>query len=222
MNDIDLARQLVAYVDATTTPTVHPENTTDAEIIMLDTRDTDDLDDSTSSTTSLARRWLAVAAGLLAIALIGGLVAITQSGDDAATNNTVEFELVGGEDVNDLSAMMGWGFADEPLADINSPGPTIDVMLGDEVTVTFTNRHGWSQDPDDPFFESVDQSFRVVTPGQVGDVKFGADTGLVAPGESATITFTADEVGEFRYLSTGLISDGMFGRFVVTDTDGDS
>lgn len=162
-----------------------------------------------------------MAAALLVVALVGGLIAITRSGSDTAVTDggatAVEFGLVGGEDVRDLSGLMGFGFADEPLAEISSPGPTLEVVVGDEVTITFTNEHGWSQDPDSEFFESVAQSFRVVTPGQVGDVKFGADTGLVEPGETMSITFTPDEVGEFRYVSTGLISDGMFGRFIVVD-----
>lgn len=221
MTDIDVARQLVAYVDATTNPTVHPEATTHAEIIMLDTRTDRHQGREESPRRWRTLRWPAVAAAVLITALIGSLFAIVQSGDDTATTDTAEFGLVGGEAAGDLSGLMGWGFADEPLTEISSPGPTLEVEVGEEVTVTFTNEHGWSQDPGDQFFESVDQSFRVITPGQIGDVKFGADTGLVAPGETVSISFTPDEVGEFRYVSTGFISNGMFGRFIVVESGND-
>ncbi|MBT8241761.1 MAG: cupredoxin domain-containing protein, partial [Acidimicrobiia bacterium] len=94
----------------------------------------------------------------------------------------------------------------------------IEVRLGDEVTINFTNRHGWSQDPDDEFYTSFDQSFRIYeTGGSVGDVLWGADTGLVAPGETASVTFTPDRVGEYRYTSVGLVRSGMWGAFVVLD-----
>ena len=206
MNDIDIARQLVAYVDATTDPTVHPENTTDAEIIMLDTR-TDRNPDREETARRRTWRWPAVAAALLAVALIGSLVVIARSGDDTATTDAVEFGLVGGEAASDLSGLMGWGFADEPLTEISSPGPTLEVEVGEEVTVTFTNEHGWSQDPEDAFFESVDQSFRVVTPGQIGDVKFGA--------EGVVLKSTA---GDHRWA----VSPAEYERFEELSLDGTS
>ena len=178
-----------------------------------------DLHDDTETGRRIAGGWRGwrIAAVAFAIVLVAGLagaiISFTEPSTPAASTS---FSLVGGEDVNDFDGNFGFAFEAEPLAAINSPGPTLEVEVGTEVTVTFTNRSGWSDtSPQD----ARPQSFRVVPTIPSSETLFGADTGLVEVDASATITFVADQVGEFRYVSDGLgmAAQGMFGRFVVTE-----
>ena len=79
MPDIDLARQLVDYVDTTTEPVARPDHyRNDAEVIMLAPERTD-----SSVSKPSTRRWLIVAAAAGVLALIAGLVvAGTRSDED--------------------------------------------------------------------------------------------------------------------------------------------
>ena len=166
-----------------------------------------------------SRRRIAIVA-LVAVLIAVVAAAIISLGGTSSAPATASFSLIGGEDVNDLDGFFGWTFEGEPLASINSPGPTLEVEVGTEVTVTFTNRSGWSDtSPQD----AIPQSFRVVPSIPSADTLFGADTGMVDVDDTATITFIADEVGEFRYVSDGLgmASNGMFGRFVVVEAPTD-
>ncbi len=182
---------------------------------MLDTNRTD------RSTSAGPGRWLAAAAALVLV--VGAAVVAIQrvgDGDDAAGPALPSrlVELVGGEVTRDLSGGNGWALADEPLSELRTPGPRIEVPVGTTVTVTFTNRQGWSGNLEGG---AASQSFRVIVPGEVATVLWEADTGQVAPGETGSTTFTPDTVGEYRYISTGANSSGMFGLFVVTDDDRD-
>ena len=140
-----------------------------------------------------------------AVVLIAGVAAAIISFTGSSTPPaTASFGLIGGEDVNDLDGLFGWTFAGEDLITINSPGPTLEVEVGTEVTVTFTNRSGWS---DTSPRDTIAQSFRIVATIPSASTLFGADTGLI------------EVVGDVRYLSDGLgmAARGMFGRFVVTE-----
>lgn len=91
-------------------------------------------------------------------------------------------------------------------------GPMIRVRQGDRVHLTLTNKTS-SKLP-----HNVD-SHAIYGPGG------GAEDTMVAPGESATITFTAEYVGAFIYHCavpnmTQHISSGMFGTFVVEPKEG--
>lgn len=92
------------------------------------------------------------------------------------------------------------------------PGPMIRVRKGDRVNLTLKNKTS-SELP-----HNVD-SHAIYGPGG------GAEDTTVAPGESATISFTAEYVGAFIYHCavpnmTQHISSGMFGTFVVEPKDG--
>lgn len=184
------------------------------------TRNLPDLGDDTETGRRVPGGWRGwrIAAVAFAVVLIAGVaVAIIALTGLSSTPATASFGLVGGEDVNDLDGNFGWTFEGTPLISINSPGPTLEVEVGTEVTLTFTNVSGWSDtSPQD----AIAQSFRIVPTIPSAETLFGADTGLVDVGESATITFVADQIGEFRYLSDGLgmaPGRGMFGRFVVVE-----
>jgi plastocyanin len=127
--------------------------------------------------------------------------------------------LVGGEVTSNFDDEMGWAFANENLNRMRSPGPLLEVVVGTEVTLTFTNRGGWSQDADGFRDRAIPHSFRVVPSVPSPETMWGADTGLIEPDASATITFTPTEVGDYRYVSDGLgaAGQGMFGRFVVVE-----
>jgi hypothetical protein len=178
-----------------------------------------DLGDDTETSRPVRGGWRGwkIAVAAFAVVLIAGVTAgIIALNGTSTPPATASFGLIGGEDVNDFDGYFGWTFDGEELVTINSPGPTLEVEVGTEVTVTFTNRSGWSDtSPQD----AIPQSFRVVATIPSAETLFGADTGLVDVGESATITFVADEVGDFRYMSDGLGMSalGMFGRFVVTE-----
>lgn len=212
-----ISRQLVAYVDATTQTIEHPgrgapDTEHHEETVMLDPRPT------TRPGWPVRRKVVLATAAAFVLAAIGALAVLTRDSDEVPAGRSVSFELQAGEDTRTMSSTMGWAFADRPPAEIASPGPTLEVQAGDTVTVTVTNVHGWSQDPEWEFYESVAQSFRVIPPGDVGTVLWEADTGLIEPGETGSVTFTPTEPGEYRYVSTGLISGvDMFGRFVVTE-----
>ena len=180
-----------------------------------------DLGDDTERGRAARGGWRGwrIAAAAFAVVLIAGVAAAIFGFTGTSTPPaTASFGLIGGEDVNDLDGNFGWTFEGEDLITINSPGPTLEVEVGTEVTLTFTNQSGWSDtSPQD----AIPQSFRIVPMIPSSDTLFDADTGLVDVGESATITFVADEVGEFRYVSDGLgmAANGMFGRFVVTEAE---
>ncbi len=232
MAELDLARQLVAYVDATTEPALRPDRSPDEQGVVV-------LKPTPQEDRRPRRRLLLIAAAVLA--LVAGLAIVTSGALDtdvpaddpepttpatlepvpsttAAAATAVTIDIIGGEVTKDLSGGMGWTFGDQPENAMSTPGPVIEVTLGDEVTVNFANRHGWSEAPD---IQAVPQSFRIVPiGGSAGDVQWGADTGLVDPGDTASVTFVPDTAGEYQYLSTGFNSTGMFGRFVVIDDEG--
>jgi len=156
------------------------------------------------------------ALGAFVIVLIAGVAAfwLSQS-EPSEPAASASFSLVGGEVTKNFDDDLGWTFADENLNTMTAPGPSLEVEVGTEVTLTFTNRGGWSGLED----EAIPHSFRIVPGVPSPDTLWGADTGLVDPEASATITFTPTEVGDYRYVSDGLgaAGRGMFGRFVVIE-----
>ena len=155
------------------------------------------------------------ALGAFVLVLIAGVAAVWLSQSTTSPPAaTVSFSLVGGEVTKNFDDQLGWTMAGENLNTMSSPGPLLEVEVGTEVTLTFTNRGGWSG-----LDEAIPHSFRVVPSIPSADTLWDSDTGLVDPEASATITFTPTEVGDYRYVSDGLgaAARGMFGRFVVVE-----
>jgi FtsP/CotA-like multicopper oxidase with cupredoxin domain len=155
------------------------------------------------------------ALGAFVLVLIAGVAAVWLSQSTTSPPAaTVSFSLVGGEVTKNFDDQLGWTMAGENLNTMSSPGPLLEVEVGTEVTLTFTNRGGWSG-----LDEAIPHSFRVVPSIPSADTLWDSDTGLVDPEASATITFTPTEVGDYRYVSDGLgaAARGMFGRFVVIE-----
>ena len=156
------------------------------------------------------------ALGAFVVVLIAGIAAVWLSQSGTTTPPaSASFSLAGGEVTKNFDDDLGWTPTTENLNTMSSPGPSLKVEVGTEVTVTFVNRGGWSGFED----EAIPHSFRIVPSVPSPETLWGADTGLVEPDASATITFTPTEVGEYRYVSDGLgaAGRGMFGRFVVTE-----
>lgn len=125
------------------------------------------------------------------------------------TSKEVEVELEATEQIAEVED--GVTFRYMTFGD-QVPGPMIRVREGDRVHLTLTNNTN-SKLP-----HNVD-SHAIYGPGG------GAEDTMVAPGESATITFTAEYVGAFIYHCavpnmTQHISSGMFGTFVVEPKEG--
>ncbi len=100
-----------------------------------------------------------------------------------------------------------FGFAQNALT---SPGPTLNLQVGDVVTVTMTN------------VGNMPHSWAVTTSNTGGTVLFGAAIGSassgIQPGQTASDTFTVTQAGNFFYICPipGHAQLGMWGNVVVT------
>ena len=132
------------------------------------------------------------------------------------TPATREFTLITGE-LRDNSEIGGFAFLGD---EITSPGPTIRVKKGVEITVTLTNKHGYA------WSENINHNFEILPEKKsTGDTLWGAIIGerqfsqAIPPGEGGSVTFTPDRAGEFFYICT--VSDhlgrGMYGSFIVEE-----
>ncbi len=90
----------------------------------------------------------------------------------------------------------------------SNPGPTLTFKVGQTYTVTLVNGgaspHGWE----------------IVSSKAVGTPMFGAGIGVtnfISSGQSASVTFTPDQTGNFFYVCTvpGHVALGMWGNVVV-------
>ena len=140
----------------------------------------------------------------------------------SSTNEIVLVSGIASEDPTNF--LYGFGFEGEKAT---SPGPTITVYKGETVTITFknethyedgrtdTNRHNLVIVAD----KDINSSAMVPLWGAV----VGGNTNLdedIKTGESGSITFVPEEVGEFYYIcnSTGHFTIGMWGRLIVLDS----
>ena len=178
----------------------------------------DDAAPGRPATTSTRGGWRYALGAFVVVLIAGAVAALFALSPSETPVATASIELVGGEVTKDFDDNLGWTFGDQPLASMSSPGPLLELELGTEVTLTFTNRGGWSGLTG----EDIPHSFRVVPAIPSPETLWGADTGLVDAGASATVTFTPTEVGDYRYVSDGLgaAGRGMFGRLVVVEPTG--
>jgi FtsP/CotA-like multicopper oxidase with cupredoxin domain len=129
-------------------------------------------------------------------------------------SGATELSIVGGE-VKEDSEVGGFAFEGDVVV---SPGPTIRVRTGQEITITFKNVHGQY------FGETYIPHNLVVAATKDQDAKplWNAaigETDYVLVGDSGSVTFTAGAPGRYFYLCTvsGHIDRGMWGRFIVED-----
>ena len=97
-----------------------------------------------------------------------------------------------------------WGYTDTPGSGPMVPGPILESLEGQSVTLTVVNNH--------------DRSHNFVIKGVT------SDTGSIAPGSSKTYTFNTNQAGVFFYRDT-LASNlhremGMHGALIVRTGDG--
>lgn len=88
---------------------------------------------------------------------------------------------------------------------ITSPGPTLQLNVGQTYTMTVYNVGG-------------SHSWEIVPTKAVGTPLFGAEIGIIQSGQSSSVTFTPDQTGNFFYVCTvlGHIEFGMWGNVVVS------
>ena len=105
------------------------------------------------------------------------------------------------------SAVYGFG---NSANDITSPGPTLNLKMGQTYTMTFYN-----------VATDLPHSWEIVQTKAVGTPMFGAGIAInsyVQPGGSGSVTFPPDQTGDFFYVCTvpGHIALGMWGNVVIT------
>jgi nitrite reductase (NO-forming) len=99
-----------------------------------------------------------------------------------------------------------FGFSQSALT---SPGPTLELNVGDIVTVTVTN------------VGSVPHAWALTTSNIDGTVLFGAAIGSssnpLQPGQTGSDTFTVTQAGNFYYICPipGHASLGMWGNIII-------
>ena len=92
---------------------------------------------------------------------------------------------------------------------ITSPGPTLNLKVGQTYTMTVTNSG------------TMPHTWEISSQKAAGSVLFGAQiapTSYLAPGASGSVTFTPNQAGNFYYVCIvpGHVALGMWGNVVVT------
>jgi len=89
---------------------------------------------------------------------------------------------------------------------LTSPGPTLEVKVGDVVQITFKNIGG-----------RMNQPHTFVIKGLEPFPRIGTVTNPIDVGKSGTAMFLVDKAGDFTYICEvpGHTQLGMWGRFVV-------
>lgn len=101
----------------------------------------------------------------------------------------------------------GYGFGEE---EVSSPGPTITVGAGEELTLVLFN-------VSDEFF--LEHDFTIVRKKEESAPPlWGAQTEAIKPGESTLMSFTPQAPGTYFYICSlpgHMSGHGMWGRLVV-------
>ena len=167
--------------------------------------------------------------GLVVVAaVVIGAVVVLQPGR-FTMDTTRQIVIVGGE-LNDSPLGAGFAMLGE---NITSPGPTIRVKKGDQVTMTFVNVHGYSRlhrlsyglplPPDGILHNFVIVAEKKGLPEQ--KPLWGAKIGELPyldgpkPGSGGSVTFSPDTPGDFFYICAiaDHVTYGMYGSFIVED-----
>jgi plastocyanin len=120
----------------------------------------------------------------------------------------VALPMIAGELRDDSDA---GGFALEG-EELTSPGPTLRVPAGAEVTITLHNQHGAFSG------EEISHNIAIVADKDaVPHPRFESEIDPVNAGETGSVTFTAGEPGTYFYVCTlvGHVGRGMYGEFIV-------
>jgi hypothetical protein len=88
---------------------------------------------------------------------------------------------------------------------ITSPGPTLQLNVGETYTMTIYNVGGF-------------HSWEIVPTQAIGTPLFEAEIGIFESVQSMSVTFTPDQTGNFYYVCTvfGHIGLGMWGNVIVS------
>lgn len=88
---------------------------------------------------------------------------------------------------------------------ITSPGPTLQLNVGETYTMTIYNVGGF-------------HSWEIVPTQAIGTPLFGAEIGIFESVQSMSVTFTPDQTGDYYYVCTvfGHIGLDMWGKVVVS------
>jgi plastocyanin len=102
-----------------------------------------------------------------------------------------------------------YGFGTSADNILSNPGPTLQLQVGQTYTMTVHN------------VASISHSWEIVSTKAVGTPMFGAGINVnnyIQPGQSGSVTFTADQAGSFYYVCTvpGHINLGMWGNVEIT------
>ena len=158
--------------------------------------------------------WYIAAAIIVIVIIVVGVVAYqylmpgstpspSPSATETPSGSATTMTIYSGEPT---SATYGFGLTSGSIT--SNPGPTLTFKVGQTYTVTLTNTgqmpHGWE----------------IVSTKAVGTAMFGAGIGVtnyVNSGQSASVTFTPNQSGNFFYVCTvpGHVALGMWGNVVV-------
>ncbi len=150
---------------------------------------------------NIQKRLLVFALASIISCLFFGALATTD-----AQNSEVSITLYAG-DVSIYPGAMGYG---NNSVIITSPGPTLNLQVGVTYNLTVVNvgdvAHSWEIAPT-----------KAVTDAPLFGAGIATDN-YIQPGQSASVTFTPTQEGNFYYVCTvpGHINGGMWGNVVVS------
>lgn len=156
------------------------------------------------TTTKRSRTGYYIAAVIIIIIIIIGAYLAYQyfAGSGGSSGGGTKIDIYAGE----------YGFGNS-AGSIGSPGPALTFKTGDTVTVTLHNAgaiaHNWAIVTD-----KTDGSTNYAFSGAV----IGSASSPIAPGASASVTFTVGNAGSYYYICQidGHVSLGMWGTVTVT------
>ncbi len=134
----------------------------------------------------------------------------TSTPKPSATSSGTDLVLYEGPLTSGASGTMLYGFGETP-DNITSPGPTLNLQEGTTYTMTVYNVDS-----------TTPHAWEIVSTKAVSNTPlFGAGidiTNYIPPGGSGSVTFTANQTGNFYYVCTqpGHIELGMYANVVVS------
>lgn len=143
--------------------------------------------------------YVAIAIVVIVIIVVGVVVAVFLMNPTA---KGTPLTLYAGE-----ISTASYGFGNS-ASTITSPGPTLNLKVGQTYTMTVTNSG------------TMPHAWEISSQKAAGSVLFGAQiasTSYLAPGASGSVTFTPNQAGNFYYICSvpGHVALGMWGNVVV-------